>query len=166
MSDKMFNNSEKYFLHPGYIFISRNPYLIHTVLGSCVAVCLWDSVQKYGGMNHFIYARSKPGERNCKYGDISIPHMINLMIFNGSSRAGLKAHITGGGFQADLGPEIGEENYEVAKEILQKNEIEIITTDVGGQTGRKVIFDSGSGRIIVYKGINIRQDDWYNRYEK
>jgi chemotaxis receptor (MCP) glutamine deamidase CheD len=86
MSDKMFNNSEKYFLHPGYIFISRNPYLIHTVLGSCVAVCL--------------------------------------------------------------------------------NEIEIITTDVGGQTGRKVIFDSGSGRIIVYKGINIRQDDWYNRYEK
>lgn len=40
---------ETYYLHPGYIYISRQQETIQTVLGSCVAVCLWDQSQKCGG---------------------------------------------------------------------------------------------------------------------
>ena len=42
-----------YFLEPGYMFVSVKPAAISTVLGSCVAVCLYDRKHKIGGMNQF-----------------------------------------------------------------------------------------------------------------
>ncbi len=47
--------SEKYFLEPGYIFMTKKPTVISTVLGSSVAVCIFDPKRKIGGMNHFLF---------------------------------------------------------------------------------------------------------------
>jgi chemotaxis protein CheD len=46
------NNS--HFLYPAALFASSQPYVINTILGSCVAVCLWDPVYKVGGMAHYM----------------------------------------------------------------------------------------------------------------
>ena len=156
----------KFFLQPGYIFVSEQPYLIHTVLGSCVSVCLWDSSKKAGGMNHFIYSRTRPGFHNARYGDVSTIYLIRLMLEMGCQKNQMKAHIVGGGHNPELDSKIGDENAIVAEEVLKKNMIEIVTKDVGGQTGRKIIFNNNTGEILVYKGINIRRNDWYTAYEE
>jgi chemotaxis protein CheD len=150
-----------YFLHPGYIFASQEPYLIHTVLGSCISVCLWDSENKFGGMCHYIYSSANNGERNGKYGEIAIPHLLNLMFELGSKKNNLKAHIVGGGENKNFSSCIGSENAELAEKLVKRYDIDILTQDVRGQFGRKVIFNSGSGEILVYKINDVRRDDWY-----
>lgn len=153
---------ENYYLNTGAIFVSGQEYLVSTVLGSCVSVCIWDSRGNAGGMNHYIYSNAKNGVRNSKYGDISINHMLNLLFKMGAIRNNLKAHIVGGGQNPNLTSNIGEENIAIAEEILRRNRITIVTRDIGGQTGRKVIFNNISGEILVYKGINVRKSDWYS----
>lgn len=159
-------NMEKYFLNPGCIFVSEHPYLICTVLGSCISVCIWDSVKKYGGMNHYIYSRPRKGQQNARYGIFSIPYLILLMIRTGSRYADLKAHIVGGASNSEMSSAIGRENSILAEKILKENNIAIITKDVGGQVGRKVIFNNISGEILVYKGVNIRRSDWYSNCDE
>lgn len=157
---------QKYYLHPGFIFVSEQPYYIHTVLGSCISVCIWDVVRKYGGMNHYIYSKPFGNENSARFGTVSIKHLLKLMFENGSLAQNLKAHIIGGGYSIFAGPAIGEANKEIAEEILENNRILVVTKDTGGQTGRKVVFNNYNGEIIVYKGIDVRKDDWYNGYEK
>ena len=45
-------------IHIGDCYVSTEPAVIYTVLGSCVAVCLFDPVRRIGGMNHILL----PGE--------------------------------------------------------------------------------------------------------
>lgn len=153
--------TDKYFLQPGYIFATEQPYLIHTVLGSCVSVCLWDSVNKFGGMNHYIYSKAGQGTPNARYGNVSIPYLIKLMIQMGTRIENVKAHIIGGGQNPELSSDIGIDNVSIAEEILSKVGIKYITRDVGGTIGRKVIFNTESGEVLVYKVINVRKSDWY-----
>ncbi|TYQ16672.1 UNVERIFIED_CONTAM: chemotaxis protein CheD [Acetivibrio alkalicellulosi] len=156
------NIAENYFLQPGYIFVSREEHKINTVLGSCVSVCLWDKGENFGGMNHYIYAIDKNSERTARFGNISIPYMISIMKNMGAKMSNITAHIVGGGYNPLLSPEVGEGNTKIAEEILNKNKIKIATWDVGGQTGRKVVFNNKTGEIIVYKGIKVRGSDWYS----
>lgn len=152
---------EKFFLQPGYIFASDSPHLIHTVLGSCVSVCLWDSKNKYGGMNHYIYSTASKGKQNAKYGDISVPYLIRLMRNMGSKIEDIKAHIIGGGQNPELSSNVGAENIEIAEKILTMKGIEYVVKDVGGTIGRKVVFNTENGEILVYKVLNVRKSDWY-----
>jgi chemotaxis protein CheD len=154
-----------YFLNPGYIFASQEPHLIHTVLGSCVAVCLWDSQHHCGGICHYILSKSDKWERSGKYGEVAIPHLIRLMLEMGSTKATLKAHIVGGGDNVNFHSRVGEENAELADKLLKKSQINVLTRDVEGQFGRKIIFNSGSGEILIYKINDIRSDDWYGSKE-
>lgn len=155
-------NPEKFFLYPGQIFVSEKPYIIQTVLGSCVSICIWDTLNKCGGINHFIFSRYNNRDRNCKYGDISTNYLIKLLKEMGSDYQNMRAHIIGGGRNSKFDCTIGNENVKVAEEILNENKIEIVTKDVGGATGRKVGFHNKTGEILVYKGINIRESDWYS----
>jgi len=41
-------------IYIGTVFAAREPTVIETLLGSCVAVCLWDPETRVGGMNHFL----------------------------------------------------------------------------------------------------------------
>jgi len=154
---------EKYYLMPGYIFVSEKPFLIQTVLGSCVSVCIWDAVNHFGGMNHYIFSKPFRNEMNGKFGTVSIQHMLKLVYSMGSSTKDLRAHILGGGHKKFSDPSIGENNWKVAEEILGREGVTILTRDTGGETGRKVIFNNRSGEILVYKGIDVRKDDWYDR---
>jgi Chemotaxis protein; stimulates methylation of MCP proteins len=138
-----------FFLHPGYIFASQEPHLIHTVLGSCVAVCLWDSKRKWGGICHYILSKSDKWERSGKYGEVAIPHLIRLLQGLGSNKVDLRAHIAGGSDRAPFDSAVGIENVNLADELMKRNRIAIATMDVKGQFGRKLVFNSGSGEIFI-----------------
>lgn len=155
-------DSKIYFLQPGYILASCEHHLIHIVLGSCVAVCLWDSKSNFGGACHFIYPHLEQQEANGKFGEVAVPHLIGLMEELSSTTSDLRAHIVGGGTKSQAAvSSIGNENAAIAEAILKKCHIKIVTKEVGGSIGRKVIYDTMSGKILVYQTDDIRQNDWY-----
>ncbi|MEJ6949843.1 chemotaxis protein CheD [Natronospora cellulosivora (SeqCode)] len=152
----------KYFLKPGYIFVSKKPYLLHTVLGSCVSVCFWDEQLKIASMNHIIYDKPFTKEQDTRFANISIPYMLKLMKDKGCLIENIKADIIGGAhnplFNNIL---VSKNNIEMAEKVLKKYEIRIRGRDVGGEMGRKVIFNTETGEILIYKVNKVREDDWY-----
>ena len=71
----------------GEFRVSRDPSeVLSTVLGSCVAVCLWDPTAKVGGMNHFLLPAA-PGQGDAKmlrYGAHAMEVLINEVLKLGS----------------------------------------------------------------------------------
>src|SRR3954463_6081120 len=62
-------------LMQGDIHFSIEPKILMTVLGSCVAVCLWDRVRGAGGMNHFVLPNDRNGEKSTRYGDVAMDEL-------------------------------------------------------------------------------------------
>jgi len=155
-------DTNKYFLQPGYIFVSKEPHLISTVLGSCVSVCIWDCKLNFGGINHYIHPKPFRTERNSQFGSIAVPYLIKLLLNMGAQKNNLKAHITGGAQSPDMNSyKIGRDNIRIAEKVLKHHSIEIITRDTGGEMGRKVVFNNETGEIVIYKVNNLRNYDWY-----
>lgn len=89
-----------HFLFPGDIFVGVQPTRVQTILGSCVAVCLYDPALGIGGMNHFMLPMwSGQGLQSPKYGDIAMSLLIDKLLRNGSRRQNLVAKIFGGANQ-------------------------------------------------------------------
>lgn len=141
------------FIHVGQIHIDYAPQAISTVLGSCVAVCLYDEKLGLGGMNHYLLPFwNGNGLQSPKFGNISIPKMIEQMIAKGSTPKTLEAKIFGGASMNIGGSEammIGEKNVLVAREILKEYRIPIVAEDIGGQNGRKIQFNLERGKVLM-----------------
>jgi chemotaxis protein CheD len=142
------------FLHSSSIFADRVPTQVTTILGSCVSVCLWDSKLRIGGMNHFMLSLwNGDGLASPKFGNIAISKLIEKMTKLGSEQKHLQAKIFGGadlfeGFSRD-GLSIGGMNIKIAEEILKQEKIPIVNFSVGGKQGRKIIFDTSTGEVLM-----------------
>jgi chemotaxis protein CheD len=159
--DDIFNEDQnKYFLHPGYVFVSEEPYYIHTVLGSCVSIAVWDREKRFGGMNHFVLpkAEEKP---NGRYGNVSIPYLFHMLQNLKSDRKNWDIHVLGGAANVTMKSAVGSLNIDYAITWLEKNKYSISSRDIGGSLGRKVIFNTETGELLVYKIKKIRESDWY-----
>ena len=158
----MANSVSTYHLEPGYIFASAHGALIRTVVGSCIAVCLWDAKRKIGGMNHFLYPEVlERGKTTAQYGNVAVPALLRLMEKIGSKKKDLVAQVYGGGKLHDTKKnQVGEQNIEIARRILTQKRIAIVSEDVGGRMGRKILFDTDSGHVAVLKVHRLRRDDW------
>jgi len=152
-----------YFIEPGYIFVATKPAVISGVLGSCVSVCLFDRELKIGGMNNFRFPFIK--EKNMAtavYGNVATLALIRMMLNEGSEIKNLEAQILGGAYNSELSPQnIGKENILTAKKILTREGVRIASEDVGGEKGRKVIFNTSNNEIAVMKVDKLRLGDWY-----
>ena len=141
------------FIHVGQIHIDSGSSAISTVLGSCVAVCIYDSKLGIGGMNHYLLPFwNGHGLQTPKFGNISIPRLIESMQERGSRIEAMEAKIFGGAsmnISASENMMIGQKNIIVAKEILKEYKIPIVAEDVGGQNGRKIQFDLQRGKVLL-----------------
>ncbi len=153
----------QHFLYPSSFFASREPFVVKTVLGSCVAVCLWDKRLHFGGINHYMLPTWIGTDlASPKYGNIAIDKLIEKMRVMGSRPEDLQAKIFGGGELIkgiDGGPsstQIGERNIQIAKLILEQYKIPIIASCIGGQRGRKILFFTDSGEVR-HKFLDKRQ---------
>ena len=144
--------AKQHFLFPSSVFVNRNAYHIKTVLGSCVAVCLYDKEKQFGGMNHYMLpVWNDEGLATPKYGNIANKRLLEKMISLGAKKENLVAKIFGGANQI-MGAntyEVGFRNVHVAKEFLHKEGITLLKSDVGGTRGRKIIMDSSSNKILM-----------------
>lgn len=147
-------NIPNVYLFPGQIFTSAEPALVSTILGSCVAVCLWDPVVAVAGINHFLLpANPMRGGSDARYGNIAMQRLVDAVVERGASPRRLLAKIVGGacvidGFSGSR-RSIGEQNVMVAREFLQRNDIAVGGDQTGGRQGRKLLFDTGSGSTYV-----------------
>ncbi len=149
----------KHFLYPGAIYISPKPALVTTILGSCVAICLYDPVLQIGGMNHYMLPLwNGQGLASPRYGNIAIEKLIANLEAMGSQRENMKAKVFGGAeiIATNINQfMIGERNILIAKEILKEEKIPIISSSTGGKLGRKLIFNTETGEVRQkYVGTN------------
>jgi len=131
---------------------------ITTLLGSCVAVCLWDSSLACGGMNHYMLPLwNGEGLPTPKYGNVAIEKLIENLLQFGCERRNLVAKCFGGAslFADPTGiMRIGARNIAVAEELLEIHRIPIIAKEVGGLQGMKVIFNTKSGVALVGRFVS------------
>jgi len=144
-------NLPVHFFYPAELFVSKTPYQINTILGSCVAVCLIDPVLNIGGMNHYMLPYwNGQGLASPKYGNIAIEKLIDKMISMGSNKNNIKAKIFGGGEVIETQVvqfHIGLRNIEVARLLLDEKKIPIISSSVGGKLGRKIELITHTGEV-------------------
>lgn len=147
----MIMEDKTHFLYPATLFASREPYIISTILGSCVSVCLYDPVLQFGGMNHYMLPYwNGQGLASPKYGNIAIEKLIEKMVQLGSNKNNLIAKVFGGGEVIDTqiaNFHIGERNIVIAQEFLAEVKIKISGSSLGGKLGRKIIFESFNGSV-------------------
>jgi len=150
------NSPGRLFLLPAEYCVVNKPTRITTLLGSCVAVCLWNRRLQAAGMNHFLLPTGPNTDgSNTRYGDVAIDILVESMVKLGCPNGSLEAKIFGGGSVVDhlscAGVDIGERNILLAKSRLAQHRIKVVHQDVGGELGRKIHFDSVTGQVIVKK---------------
>jgi chemotaxis protein CheD len=152
-------------LEPGEIFTCGEPAMVSAVLGSCVAVCLHDRRLKIGGMNHFLYPKTRIFARPTpQYANVSIPALIQMLKRQGSRLEDLEAQIFGGGeppFGLGRNSKIGGQNIKMARKLLKKSGIRVVSEDVGGVKGRRLIFHTGTNEALIMKTHRIRRGDYH-----
>ena len=154
-----------FFLEPGSIFFSSGNGAVKTVLGNSVAVCIWENVLKCGGVCHFIHPLvTDASKATARFGNAGIQALVKIIEDAGGEKNNCIAQVIGGAIPLNNDQNnLGEENVAMAKKILNKKGIKIISEDTGGNMGRKIIFDVSTGQIAVYKVHKIRQDDWFEK---
>lgn len=153
------------YLHIGDYYASKAHEIIHTLVGSCVTVCLIDPVRQVGGMNHILLPR-KPDLRlfndSARYGIYAMDLLINKILNLGGERRMLVAKVFGGGH---ILPEIsrengaGRRNIKFVIDFLYNERIRIVNQDLGGIESRKVYFHTDTGEVFLKR---IRHNHWQN----
>ena len=136
----------------GNAIVSAGPRVeLTTVLGSCVATCLFDPEVELGGMNHFLLAEP-PESRKAQgfdehYGVYLMEVLINQMLAHGASKLRLRAHLYGGANLHTGMARIGTVNADFAQQFLLSERIPLIKSDLGGTQAQRVDFRPASGQV-------------------
>ncbi len=127
--------------------VSDDPEAVmSTVLGSCVAVCLFDPFARVGGMNHFLLASQGDAKSNdLKYGVNAMELLINRVLRKGGVRKNLQAKLFGGARMTDHSRDIGRSNADFALEFLEREGIPCMSQSLGGDKARRVQFTPTTG---------------------
>ncbi|MFP4491433.1 MAG: chemotaxis protein CheD [Spirochaetaceae bacterium] len=163
-------------LHPGEYYATGEDCLLSTVLGSCVAVILYDEEKRIGGMNHFMlpgkFAQNNERavqkdsdvsggslelEESGKLGVHAMELLINTIMKEGGRRLRLKAKVFGGGNVLNTGDstgrlidsDIGGSNVRLAFSFLEREKIPVVSSDVQGFTARKIFLDPQTGYVYL-----------------
>ena len=147
------NGASMIYLHAGHLYIAPEPARITTILGSCVAVCLWDHATGIGGMNHYMLPDDIGAETATpRYANYAIRTLIDSLRQLGASHRRLQAKVFGGASVLSLvhaGKHLGQKNVEVARARLAEESIPVIEMDTGSNHGRKLIFETATGHTVV-----------------
>lgn len=172
---------------PGEYYVTKKSATIRTLLGSCVAACLYDPVNRVVGMNHFLlsnrrYARDLPVclSEAGRYGIHAMELLINDMLKLGAKRRNLRAKAFGGG-SIYLNPTakdnffcVGDVNARFIREFLKNDGIPLVAEDLGGENARIIhfLFDDYSvhvkkiGKTTASDLVKTEHQFWLKTIEK
>ena len=161
-------------IHIGELYATRDSTVIKTVLGSCVAVCLYDPASRIGGMNHILLP-GKPDikhfSENTRYGINAMELLINRIMELGGCRQRIVAKIFGGSHLfLSISKEngTGMKNVKFVLEFLKTEKIKVISKNTGGQASRRIYFHTDTGDVflkrtqsVCYSGITMKEQKKY-----
>ncbi|WP_136635686.1 chemotaxis protein CheD [Pseudooceanicola onchidii] len=144
------NKPESVSISQGEFAVSgKSGAVISTILGSCVAVCLWDDTAGVGGMNHILVAQSNVGGiANDFAGVNAMELLINALVREGAMRTRLKAKVFGGARMVRGLSDIGHANGAFALKFLDQEGIPCIGNSLGGSSARHIRFYPAEGRVM------------------
>lgn len=136
----------------GQALVSGDPRTeMSTVLGSCVALCLFDPEARIGGMNHFLLAEPPASAGAAAvdeyYGTYLMELLVNQMLSGGARKPRLRAHLYGGANVNRNMMRIGTANADFARAFVSREGIELVRSDLGGSSARRVEFRPASGQV-------------------
>jgi len=136
---------------PGEYYVSNENLVIMTVLGSCIAACLWDSRMRVGGMNHFMLPDGDSIDVSGRYGSYAMELLINEMLKLGARRETMQAKIFGGAqvMHSFTTMNVGERNTQFVVNYLHTERIPVVSEDVLDIYPRKVCFFPVTGKAMV-----------------
>jgi len=143
---------------PGEYYVSAQPEMVSTVLGSCVSACIFDRVRCIGGMNHFMLPEPIGGERGgwadtvgraARYGNDAMEQLINAILKAGGQRANLVVKVFGGGRVLATMTDIGQRNIAFVRRYLEAERLEVAAEDLGDVHPRHVQFFPTTGKARV-----------------
>jgi len=152
-------------LTAGEYFVTQNGEVLHTVVGSCIATCIYDEKIKAAGMNHFllpgiIHPDEILSSEVARYGMFAMELLIGELIKLGARRKGLQAKVFGGAnvlkFRRNDNDITGS-NIRFVKKFLELEDIPAVKIDVGGNAGRKIFFFTDSHRVLL-KRFDMEKD--------
>lgn len=127
--------------------------IVSSGLGSCVAVILYDTQKRIGGLAHITLPYAGRRRTLYQYADTAIDALLKEMLNMGATRQNIVAKMVGGARMFASYEEnskgIGEQNILSIKDILKGEKIPLTGKDIGGHHGRSLEFHLNSGRVIV-----------------
>lgn len=149
--------ASSHFLHAGQVHIAQGAATIVMILGSCAAVCIWDSLHRIGGATHFLLPIwDGRGVASPRYGNVAITALLQKLTEAGARKEQLRAKVFGGGClfdsmrgQNSLREHLGKRNVQTALEILAQEHIPVVSVEAGIDKGQRVVFHPNTGASSV-----------------
>jgi chemotaxis protein CheD len=138
-------------LYIGDVMVSRSPMILHTLLGSCVAVCLYDIKLCAGGMNHILLPDVHKVQASSRHGALAMEMLIDKLIQAGGAREHFIAKAFGGAnvlANTGLGA-VGTKNADFVREFLAAERIPLVSERLGGERAIDVHFTTDTGSATV-----------------
>lgn len=154
---------------PGECYVSTQDEVIHTVLGSCISVCIRDRKLGVGGMNHFMLPVQE-GERGITrqnsinpalcYGNWAMEFLINAILKQGGRREFFEIKMFGGGrvLTGMTNIDIGARNIEFARDYLRQEKFTLAAEDVGDICPRKIVYFPKTGAVKLRRLVHTAND--------
>lgn len=139
----------------GGVFASRVPAVVKTVVGACVAVCLFDPEARVGGMAHLmlpVRLDRQGDQRSSYYGLYLMDLLVNEMMKYRAERCRLQAQVFGAALLLQLGEQaqvVSMRNAAFITSYLKIEGVPLLSQDLGGDCPRAVYFYSDTGRSLV-----------------
>lgn len=155
---------------PGEFFVSSEPMVVYTVLGSCISACIRDPIAGVGGMNHFMLPAPKEhqsgdawGGESTRYGSFAMEQLINGILKRGGLRQRLEVKLFGAGKIYEGNIDVGARNTEWVLNYLKAEGFSIASSNLGDVYPRKVYYFTDSGRVLMKKIERIKNRTIYDR---
>ena len=129
--------------------------LVCVGVGSCVVITLFDEAAQVGALAHVLLPDETQGAATghpARFATTAVPLLVNALKARGA-QGPFVAKIAGG---AGMFPDVltstgrvGERNIAAAKKALEEAGVPIVAEDVGGPSGRSIVFDVETGKLAV-----------------
>lgn len=155
---------------PGEYFVSREPMVVYTVLGSCISACVRDPIAGVGGMNHFMLPAPTEhqtgdawGGESARYGSFAMEQLINGILKRGGQKDRLEVKLFGAGKIYEGNIDVGARNTEWVLNYVKTERLSVVGRDLGDVYPRKIYYFTDSGRVLMKRIQRIKNQTIYER---
>ena len=145
---------------PGEYYVAEQSHkLLVAVVGSCVAVCLYDLKAGIVGINHFMNPACSD------YADNMMKTLTERVLKMGADPRHLESKIFGGSHFVENAIN-GKKNAEFALQFLQKKQIPVVAQDLFESFPRKIYVFAENARVRVKRLHHLNNATLFERERK